>query len=108
MVDLNTLVLSPTDLSVAGAIEINDRGEIVGSATDGNNNYYAMLLIPCNENHPGIEDCDYSLVDAITAAKTRGQSSAVANQNDGGPIGRRERLNGRLVHSFSDMRSPNN
>jgi probable HAF family extracellular repeat protein len=68
MVDLNTLVLSTTGLSVAGAIEINDRGEIVGSATDVNGNFYVMLLIPCDENHPGVEGCDYGLVDETAAA----------------------------------------
>jgi len=109
MVDLNTIVLSTAGLSVAGAIEINDRGEIVGSATDVNGSSYAMLLIPCDENHPGIEDCDYSLADANTEAQGRGQPFATASESKGRPIGWRERLNGRLMHrrGFGGVRSPN-
>lgn len=86
MVDLKTLVSSTTGgLSVAGAIEINDRGEIVGSAADVDGNLYAMLLIPCDENHPGVEGCDYSMVDAATAAQVHSapvtQSRPVSNEN---------------------------
>lgn len=67
MVDLNTLVSSKSGLSVAGAIDINDRGEIAGSSADVNGYSFAILLIPCDENHPNIEGCDYSLVDAAEA-----------------------------------------
>jgi probable HAF family extracellular repeat protein len=74
MVDLNTLVSSTTGLSVAGAIEINDRGEIAGSGAGANGNFYAILLIPCDENHPGIEGCDYSLVDATPTAPSAAPS----------------------------------
>jgi probable HAF family extracellular repeat protein len=83
MIDLNTLVSSTTDLYVAGAIQINDRGEIVGSAC-ANGNCYAMLLVPCDENHPGIEGCDYSMVDATNAPQTRapkGNSGSPKNKN---------------------------
>jgi probable HAF family extracellular repeat protein len=69
MVDLNTLVSSASGLSVAAAFLINNLGEIVGSSADVTGNLYAMLLIPCDENHPGIEGCDYSLVDSATAAE---------------------------------------
>jgi len=78
MVDLNTLVSSTTGLSVAGAIEINDRGEIAGSATDLSGNVYAMLLIPCDENHPGVEGCDYSMVE--TAEETRENPASVMSE----------------------------
>ncbi len=69
MVDLNTLVHSNSGLVVQGAIQISDLGEIVGSSVDVNGNSYAILLIPCDENHPGVEGCDYSLVDPTTAQK---------------------------------------
>lgn len=71
MVDLNTLVSSDkSGLSVVGAININDRGEIAGSSADVNGNSYAILLVPCDENHLGIEGCDYSMVDAAAVAQT--------------------------------------
>jgi probable HAF family extracellular repeat protein len=65
IVDLSTLISPPTKLSV-GVIGINDRGEIAGNADNANGIGHAILLIPCDENHPGIEGCDYSLVDSAT------------------------------------------
>lgn len=99
MVDLASLVSSNSGISVGkGAFDINDRGEIAGVGTDANGKSHAILLIPCDDNHPDVEGCDYSLVDTSTAVQAGGQSSAVANQNHDRPIGRRERLNGRLTH----------
>lgn len=69
MVDLNTLVSSASGIHINGAETINDRGEIAVSALDANGNSHAVLLIPCDESHSGIEGCDYSLVDATTVSQ---------------------------------------
>jgi uncharacterized membrane protein len=67
MVDLSTLVSSGSGLQLNEAGMINDQGEISVNASDASGNNHAVLLIPCDENHPGIEGCDYSLLDAATA-----------------------------------------
>jgi len=66
MVDLNALIPPGSGLHLGQAYTINDRGEIAGSANDSSDNDHAFLLIPCDENHPDIEGCDYSLVDMST------------------------------------------
>jgi hypothetical protein len=49
--------------------EINDRGEIAVNGLDANSNNHAILLIPCDENHPDVAGWDYDLIDAETAAR---------------------------------------
>src|ERR1019366_8001446 len=68
IVDLNALVSPNSGIQLVEAGQINDRGEIALSGSDANGNTHAVLLIPCDEKHPGVEGCDYSLVDATTAA----------------------------------------
>jgi probable HAF family extracellular repeat protein len=74
IVDLNTLVPSGSGVHLFAGFWTNDRGEIVAggsapvcniSATCG----HAYVLIPCDENHPDILGCDYSLVAATTSAQ---------------------------------------
>ena len=71
MVDLNDLILG-SSLQLVIANDINDRGEIAGMGvpqrvdpadvfTEG----HAYLLIPCDENHPEIEGCDYSSLETV-------------------------------------------
>jgi len=65
MVDLNALVVSGSGLENAGAVGINDDGEITGNRVLPSGDSHAFLLIPCDENHPNIDDCDYSTVDSV-------------------------------------------
>src|SRR5208282_2395255 len=67
IVDLNRLV-GGADMTLIGAASINDRGEITGFGVLTNADLHAFLLVPCDENHPELEDCDYSLVDTTTIA----------------------------------------
>jgi len=71
IVDLNTLVPPGSGLLINEADQINDRGEIAAQSWDANGNNHILLLIPCDENHADVQGCDYSLVDAATAAAQR-------------------------------------
>jgi len=70
MVNLMTLLPPNTGVDLAEADQINDRGEIAASGSDASGNYHAVLLVPCDENHPDVEGCDYSMVDATTATQS--------------------------------------
>jgi probable HAF family extracellular repeat protein len=92
IVGLDALVVSAAGVHVAGAAAINDRGEIVADGMLANGDDHVVVLVPCDESHPGVEGCDYSLVDAsvvpqvpaashasnrITNPRQRGQSASI-------------------------------
>lgn len=66
MVDLNDLV-SGGDVTLTGSF-INDRGEITAGGVLANGDSHVFLLIPCDDGHPGIEGCDYTVVEARSAS----------------------------------------
>jgi probable HAF family extracellular repeat protein len=78
MVDLNSLVATGSNLELTFAFAINDSGEIVGigvpsGCMPANIDFcgHAYVLIPCDENHPNIERCDYSLADPAVRTQTQ-------------------------------------
>lgn len=71
IVDLNILVPSGSSLKLLFPMAINDRGEITGTGVpvgcgddDGGTCGHAFLIIPCDENHPGVDGCDYGMLNA--------------------------------------------
>jgi len=63
IVDLNTLVSQDSGIAIIDAFQINDAGEIAGHGILPSGDLHAIVLIPCDEHHPGECD-DYSLIDA--------------------------------------------
>jgi probable HAF family extracellular repeat protein len=71
IVDLNALIPTGSALYLQYTNAINDRGEIAGTGGDVSGNQHAFLLIPCDENHPDVEGCNYDPVDATSASDVR-------------------------------------
>ena len=58
MVDLKTLVSADSPFYLYWASFIDERGAIGGYGSLANGDTHALLLVPCDENHPDIEGCD--------------------------------------------------
>lgn len=68
MIDLNTLIPPGSGIQLTHGVSINDHGEISGDGVLPTGDHHAFVLIPCDENHPGVDGCDYDLVEAATTA----------------------------------------
>lgn len=113
VVDLNKLVVPPSDFTVVSAVAINDHGEIgCMGLGPGDTVGRPCVLIPCDEAHARVEGCAYGLVDASAVAeKTRsvpGQSTVTENSDT--PRGVRDRLRARWVrqHHLPGLGAPRN
>ena len=70
MVDLNALVVNGVGIRLLGPATINERGEMAVPGI-ANGDVRGYLLIPCDDDHPAVEACDYSMADvSITVAQT--------------------------------------
>jgi hypothetical protein len=95
MVDLNTLIPAGSSLQLTYAVAINDRGEIAGFGVppgvlpeEYETKGHAYILLPCDDDHPGIEGCDYTLVNE-NALSIPVAVRAVSAQERALPPGRR-------------------
>lgn len=70
MVDLNTLIPPNAGVQLGDAYNVNDRGEIVALGVLPNGDQHAVLLTPCDSDHPGVEGCDYDPVDSSSNPKS--------------------------------------
>jgi probable HAF family extracellular repeat protein len=79
--DLNTLVPPGSSVTIINAFQINDRGEIAAKGVLSTGEGRAVLLIPCDENHPGIEGCDYEMEEARSEAPGSAGAAALTPLN---------------------------
>jgi probable HAF family extracellular repeat protein len=103
MFDLNALIPPDSALHLQFVQNINDRGEIAGTGVDVSGNTHAFLLIPCDEQHHGVEGCDYSPVDATKLAQVRAPQVAQTQSGslrNGDPIGLRGRLPSAIARRY--------
>jgi len=91
--DLNSLIPPASALYLKLTYAINDSGEIAGTGVDASGNEHAFLAIPCDKQHPGVEGCDYSLVDAAEATREipapAMHAPMTTARRTSGPFGRR-------------------
>jgi probable HAF family extracellular repeat protein len=94
--DLNDLVINGVGAQLTVAVGLNETSEIAAQGVISNGDLHAFLLIPCDENHPGVEGCDYSMVDADEVSHVNSavvpKRQAIANQHAPGSFGAFNRL----------------
>ena len=78
--DLNTLIPAGSGVQLTVGLGINEQGQIAAQGVLPNGDIHAFLLTPCDENHSGVEGCDYDLVDVPEAV---GQNSPVVRNASG-------------------------
>jgi probable HAF family extracellular repeat protein len=75
IVDLEKLVLPGSGLTVFSGNLINDRGEIAGRGRLPNGDEHAIVLIPCDENHPDVDGCDYGPVETANEVQAMAEQT---------------------------------
>jgi probable HAF family extracellular repeat protein len=100
MVNLNSLIPAGSALELSHAFVITDSGEIAGLGVPAGCPPsqdmvcgHAYVLIPCDENHPLIAGCDYTLVDplAVTAPQSADATNARAGTSSASKVATRFR-----------------
>lgn len=75
IVDLNSLISHGSDLQLQVAGTINNNGEIAGFGVLPNGDRHAFLPVPCDDKHPSVEGCDFSMIEAVATASVRAENT---------------------------------
>ena len=99
--DLNALIPADSGVQLMAAVGLNERGEIVAQGALSNGDLHAFLLIPCDENHSGVEGCDYTLAEGsatvdVAHVHTTNISSPLIN-SPATTVGQLNRLRGGML-----------
>jgi probable HAF family extracellular repeat protein len=96
MVDLQTLVLPGSDVTIVETNYINDAGEISGFGTNSNGDTRGLLLIPCDEKHHGVCEDD----SMIEGASRQTSAPAAIDQGSESPADTSNPLRNRFGRGF--------
>jgi probable HAF family extracellular repeat protein len=97
--DLQDLIADDSEITLSGATDINERGEIFASGVLPNGDGHLLLLIPCDGDHLGLEGCNDGMVEASAVASAQ-QELRQTSRPSTLPT-RRQRTNQFHVHSLS-------
>jgi probable HAF family extracellular repeat protein len=107
IVDLQTLVLPGSDVTISETNYINDAGEISGFGTNSNGDMHAILLIPCDEKHPG--ECeDYSMIEAPTQQTSPSTATKQGSESPADTEAPSRNRFGRGFHIQGQLAAPSN
>ena len=101
MVDLQTLVINGSNLTLGEAFFIYDSGEILVRGFLPNGNEHGVVLIPCDEKHPG--ECeDYSRINAPVpqVGSPAKELPAIIQQGKDAPTSPVNQLRNRLMQRY--------
>jgi probable HAF family extracellular repeat protein len=96
--DLNTLISPGSGFLIGDVNFINDGGEIAATGLLANGDQHALLLIPCDDDHPNVDGCDYSMVDASATSVPR--PPALSQPSVSSPAPTLNQLRNRLMQRY--------
>jgi len=101
LIDLNIFVSPTSGVQLTFALSINERGEIAALGLLPNGDQHVLILIPCDENHPGRHDCDYGLIEtSATPAPSSMQSTQKSMADSPGIPALTSTLPNPMIHSI--------
>jgi probable HAF family extracellular repeat protein len=99
IVDLNTLVAPGSGIAIVDAWQINDAGEIAAHGMLSNGDIHALVLVPCDSNHPG-QCSDYSLIESTDPSSVSNSEVSPGKELAGRPAPTEHKRSADLRHQL--------